>query len=184
MVGWSLFAYAVGSTSQLERDLRTQVSDIWNDRARIIEERNRLRAEVGELQQAQAQLTARIQAAAAQPAPEPVRASALGQETVVEQGEADAASVTGTVLSPAEVKASIRTAQMVLTELGFGPLKADGAMGARTRRALRAFERRNGLPETGQLGPRTVQALKGAVDFASRPAGDIASGRASADARP
>ena len=49
--------------------------------------------------------------------------------------------------------------QRALVERGFDPGKIDGAMGRRTRNALRAFQRSVGLPESGEIGPATVTAL-------------------------
>lgn len=50
-------------------------------------------------------------------------------------------------------------AQNSLIRLGYGPLKADGRMGEETRAALERFQRKNNLPVTGELGPRTTRAL-------------------------
>jgi hypothetical protein len=45
---------------------------------------------------------------------------------------------------------------------GPGTTPSDGVLGPETRRALRAFQRQNGLPPSGQLDNPTVQALQGA----------------------
>lgn len=44
----------------------------------------------------------------------------------------------------------------------YGPLKADGSMGPATRRALRAFQKENGLEVSGDLDEATFHALFGA----------------------
>nr|WP_245435606.1 peptidoglycan-binding domain-containing protein [Microvirga calopogonii] len=54
----------------------------------------------------------------------------------------------------------IRTVQEALVDFGYGKLKADGALGPATRRAVEAFERAKGLPATGRLGAATLQALR------------------------
>jgi murein L,D-transpeptidase YcbB/YkuD len=54
----------------------------------------------------------------------------------------------------------IRTAQEALVDFGYGKLKADGALGPSTRKAVEAFERAKGLPVTGKLGTATLQALR------------------------
>jgi peptidoglycan hydrolase-like protein with peptidoglycan-binding domain len=46
--------------------------------------------------------------------------------------------------------------------LGPGATPSDGVLGRDTRRALRAFQRQNGLPPSGDLDNPTVQALQGA----------------------
>lgn len=52
--------------------------------------------------------------------------------------------------------------QSRLGELGFDPGGADGQFGARTSRALRAFEVAKGLPETGQINAANLAALAAA----------------------
>lgn len=50
--------------------------------------------------------------------------------------------------------------QKALAELGYGPLKADGVMGANTTAAIKRFELDRGLPLTGHLGPKTIRRLE------------------------
>jgi len=66
-----------------------------------------------------------------------------------------------TVPPPPPGAAAMTVAQMQakLNSLGFPAGPADGAMGNRTQRALRNFQKSRGLPETGQLDAPTVQAL-------------------------
>jgi hypothetical protein len=52
-----------------------------------------------------------------------------------------------------------RAVQQRLADLGYKPGKADGLLGPRTRAAIRAFERDNGLPETGRPSPAVIHAL-------------------------
>ena len=49
--------------------------------------------------------------------------------------------------------------QRALLEKGFDPGEVDGAIGTRTRRAIEAFQRSIGLPETGWAGVETLKAL-------------------------
>jgi hypothetical protein len=180
LVGWGMFAYSTSSSTSVERQLRLQVSDIWNDRARIIEERNALRSEVAGLQEAQTRLAAELasaKASAAEATQESEAAPVPAEQRASIREPEETASVTAPVLTPAEIEASIKTAQMVLTELGFGPLESDGVIGPQTRRAIRAFERKNGLPETGELVPRTVRAMRSAVEGANRTAGGTVQAR-------
>jgi Putative peptidoglycan binding domain len=173
VTGWSLYGYSVSSSGATERELHNQVADIARDHIRIIEERDRLRGRVADLQKAHAELMTAATLpgesdSAEAPAPEDPIGSRLGQAAPTESAE-DAASVTGTVLTPSEIEASVRTAQAVLAQLGFGPLASDGVMGAKTRKAIEDFERTNGLVITGELGPSTVEALKRAAQATLQP---------------
>ena len=53
----------------------------------------------------------------------------------------------------------IEAIQRALVERGFDPGKVDGAMGWRTRGAIRAFQRSVGLADTGQTDDATLEAL-------------------------
>jgi murein L,D-transpeptidase YcbB/YkuD len=57
-------------------------------------------------------------------------------------------------------KDDISNAQEALTRLGYGPLKADGVFGPGTRRAIEAFQQRQGLPVTGRLEASTLRAIR------------------------
>jgi hypothetical protein len=166
--GWGMFAVLYSSSGVREQDLRAQVTAIWNDRAQILAERNQFRALLDEQRQQEAHRSgegenARSDDGGAQP---PMAMTELSSTQTSLSQRPDADLVTGSVSSPDEVRASVRTAQMVLTKLGHGSLKADGVMGPRTRRAIGAFERANGLPVTGALGPVTVQAMRRAAEAA------------------
>ncbi len=50
--------------------------------------------------------------------------------------------------------------QQTLSELGYGPLKADGLLGANTTAAIKRFELDRGLPLTGEPGPDVVRHLE------------------------
>lgn len=50
--------------------------------------------------------------------------------------------------------------QKVLSELGYGPLTADGLMGANTTAAIKRFEFDRGLPMTGEPGPKVIERLE------------------------
>lgn len=65
---------------------------------------------------------------------------------------------------PAEPRPDTRVSavQKALSKIGYGPLKADGLLGATTKQALERFERDKGLPVTGGLGTRTTRQLASA----------------------
>ena len=154
-IGWGLFAHATSSSAALERDLRAQIAAIWTDRTQLIAEQDRLRISNAE-QQVQSQPPYKDGTAAS-----PTMAPPPSQPGVDTVGE------TGSVSSEPDIRASVKTAQMVLIRLGYGSIKADGVMGPSTRRALKAFERTSGLSVTGELGPNTVEALQRAARSAA-----------------
>lgn len=53
----------------------------------------------------------------------------------------------------------LRTAQAALSYLGFDPGRIDGLPGRRTRTAVRAFQGREGLPQTADLDPASERRL-------------------------
>ena len=50
--------------------------------------------------------------------------------------------------------------QQRLRNLGFRAVPVDGVLESNTEQALRAFQKTNGLPETGQADTATRQKLK------------------------
>lgn len=54
---------------------------------------------------------------------------------------------------------SVAAAQRALAAIGYNPGSADGVMGPRTRQAIAAFQRDNGLPVTGEPDRPTMAAL-------------------------
>ncbi|POF31711.1 peptidoglycan-binding domain-containing protein [Roseibium marinum] len=50
--------------------------------------------------------------------------------------------------------------QKALSELGYGPLKADGLKGANTTMAIKRFELDRGLPLTGEPGAEVIERLE------------------------
>jgi hypothetical protein len=82
-----------------------------------------------------------------------------------------AASSTSIVLRPpapvppVQVTGSRRVAavQRVLTEYGYGQLRATGTIGADTQAAIQKFERERKLPVTGQVSDRLVRELSAMI---------------------
>lgn len=86
---------------------------------------------------------------AAKPQAEPV-----AQDPIAEIIKAGAATASAT-----PVASDVAQAQRALVKLGYGPLKADGLMGAGTRAAIERFERDRKLPVRGQASGRTLREL-------------------------
>lgn len=66
-------------------------------------------------------------------------------------------------------KADIQWAQTVLKAEGFDPGPARGEMNDRTRAALGAFQKKNGLPASGRLDAATTAKLLAIRESASKP---------------
>ncbi len=62
--------------------------------------------------------------------------------------------------TPAQADPAVMKAQRALGKLGYGPVKADGAMGPATKAAIEKFERDRKLPVTGEAAGRTLRALE------------------------
>lgn len=58
------------------------------------------------------------------------------------------------------VDPAVSRAQRALAKLGYGPIKADGAMGPATKAAIEKFERDRKLPVTGEAAGKTLRALE------------------------
>lgn len=105
--------------------------------------------------------------------PEPAKAEAIKAETakaeapsrtprdgigeIIKAGDAKGAETTASVASPGSP--TIAQAQRALVKLGYGPLKADGLMGAGTRAAIEKFERDRKLPVKGEPSAQTLREL-------------------------
>jgi hypothetical protein len=172
-IGWGLFVYSIlfmGSeehTVQSEnRQLRQQIETVTAERDQLAKANDqkilagqdlntmlvRIEAATEELQQLDS-----LRASVSQ-AVEQTRLQLTGpSDQPVTMLESPAVSTTSAVRLS---KQEIRTAQEALVDFGYERLKADGALGPSTRKAVEAFERAKGLPVTGKLGTVTLQALR------------------------
>jgi len=57
-------------------------------------------------------------------------------------------------------KSQIKLVQATLSKLGFDAGPADGVMGQRTRNAISAFQRKIGMPQSGEVNAELLQVLK------------------------
>jgi peptidoglycan hydrolase-like protein with peptidoglycan-binding domain len=89
----------------------------------------------------------------AEPSEEVLRAVLLGSA-----GVTPAAGAASSRAGP-QADQLIRTVQQSLIGLGLGPVKVDGHQGDETVRAIRRFEREQGMPETGRISAPMVAKL-------------------------
>ena len=89
------------------------------------------------------------------PVPAPASRDAIG-DILRGGGQTPAADANRTVVA----------GQRALNKLNYGPLKADGLMGAGTRAAIERFERDRKLPFTGEIAGRTARELAAASGMA------------------
>lgn len=98
---------------------------------------------------------------AAAPAPSPAVAPAPAPAAAPHASDSIGAFLRGEA-QPADSSHLVQSAQAALAKLGY-PVKADGAQGAATDEALRAFERAHGLPVTTEITPRLLKQLAAAA---------------------
>lgn len=79
--------------------------------------------------------------------------------------------VPGVTESPA-TRTLVKAVQSRLVAIGFAPGYPDGALGVRTRAALKEFQRAHGLPETGDADTATLESLFGRSE-STAPDGEI-----------
>ena len=84
---------------------------------------------------------------------------------VPDEWRTDAArTATASPLSEGDMKKAVRNIQAILNANGYDAGPVDGAMGAKTRAAIRAFQEANGLPVTGDvdqaLGEKLLELAK------------------------
>jgi chromosome segregation ATPase len=172
LLGWGLYGYALSSSGAQEDALQEQTTRLQSDleqlnaeHRRVTAEYDQLRRSTGELQSVQGQLASvreqvrNLEQARAQLTESIAQARSQLTSTLEPSSDNEKASQTGTT-NPANGPVRVNAAQEALTKLGYGQLTPDGQMGPRTRRAIEAFERAQGLTVTGSLGPATVQVLE------------------------
>jgi Putative peptidoglycan binding domain len=94
-----------------------------------------------------------VKATAAAPTTPPNVARPPAPIPTVSRG--DAAQITGS--------RRVASVQRVLTEYGYGQLKATGTIGSDTQAAIQKFEREHRMPPTGQMSDRLVRELTAMV---------------------
>jgi peptidoglycan hydrolase-like protein with peptidoglycan-binding domain len=77
----------------------------------------------------------------------------------------------------AQPSADVKSAQQALAQAGHDPGAIDGVVGPQTAAALRAYQKANGLTETGRLDEATVAKLQPAGGDTKPSAADPAQAR-------
>ncbi len=86
--------------------------------------------------------------------------SVLAENAAAPEAVAVAPADAQTAVPAAEESTRVREIQLALKGAGFDPGSADGRLGARTKAAVRDFQRANGLNPDGKVGPRTWTKLE------------------------
>ncbi len=171
--GWVLSGFLVLSPGSSTGDVQTEIERLRQavetnaaDRDALAAELERVKDQHQDLQHIQKQIAAATQELRHL---EYLRARVSGEIDVMRPQPSRASSQASpaagapeppVVDSPSLSKDDISNAQEALTRLGYGTLKADGVLGPGTRRAIEAFQQRQGLPITGQLEADTLRAIR------------------------
>jgi hypothetical protein len=172
-IGWGLFVYSVLSMRSEEHTLQSENWQLRQQIETITVERDQLaKANDQKIRAGQDLNTMLVRIEAATEELRQLDSLRASVSQAIEQirfqltGPSDqppAMTESPTVSTTSAVRLSkqeIRTAQEALVDFGYGKLKADGALGPATRKAVEAFERAKDLPVTGKLGTATLQALR------------------------
>lgn len=165
--GWGMFIHTNKTSTEVKAHLRGQVVSLQDTHQQLqaqqeqaeaaaSAEASRLRQDLSSAREAFARLSEqhdRTKAALAE-------AQAKLQPAAQAQSSRSGASPVAFIdVKPRPAPQDIVAAQKALTELGYGPLKADGALGPGTRQAIEKYQRDAGLKVTGELHAETLQIL-------------------------
>ena len=82
------------------------------------------------------------------------------QDTLAEANEVAEEATWAANAAPAQNTALVSRAQTLLNQLGYDVGPPDGIMGSRTRMAVKLFQQRNGMQETGEVSEPLVSKLE------------------------
>ncbi|MFC4171248.1 peptidoglycan-binding protein [Microvirga sp. GCM10011540] len=165
--GWGLWFLSDRRADQVEIELRGQIAKLAQSQMELLHERAQaqtVKADLATLQSQAASLREKVNSLSQ-------RRDKANAELAIALGELnrlDGASREGTHVSAtgsttpstdAPRRVVVTAAQKALTNLGYGPLAADGVIGPGTRRAIEEFQYKNGLSVTRELDVETLKRL-------------------------
>ncbi|RDI57814.1 peptidoglycan-binding domain-containing protein [Microvirga subterranea] len=165
--GWGMFIHTNQTSSEVEAQLRSQVASLQDTHQQIQSQREqaeaassaealRLRQDLSSASDAFTRLSEQHNRTKAELA----EAQAKLQPAPQAQSARKSASPVAFIdVKPRPAPQDVVAAQKALTELGYGPLKADGDLGPGTRQAIEKYQRDAGLRVTGELHAETLQIL-------------------------
>ncbi len=164
--GWGTAAYTMQSAAEAEQQLHGQVASLQEYQVQYLSERRKTEEAAAEAARLSEQLSAtRQELDRASKEREQVQAELAGakaQLSELQQARAtqpQAARAPLIDVTPRPAPQDVKAAQEALNELGYGPLKADGALGTKMREAIEKYQRDKDLTVTGELYAETLQLL-------------------------
>jgi hypothetical protein len=155
LAGWSTWFLSVRASSQLEAELRRQISILMQSQSQFLAERAQLQLSKAEVMSLQAE----VSTLRGQRAQRELDTTTSHPQTPL----AAAKDITETGSTAAPVgkahERDVASAQRLLAKLGYGPVGTLGAIGPTTRQALELFQYKNGLPVTRELDTLTFEKL-------------------------
>lgn len=165
--GWGMFIHTERTSSEAEDRLRDQIMSLRD-------QQRQLRAQQEKADASSATETAKLREELASARNAITRLSDDHNRVKAELADAraklpsfqqpQASRSTGKPMAfidvtPRPAPRDVVAAQKVLTELGYGPIKADGVIGAGMRQAIEKYQRDAGLRVSGDLHAETLQNL-------------------------
>lgn len=165
--GWGMFIQTNQTSSEVEAQLRRQVVSLQDTHRQLQAQReqaeaassaeaSRLRQDLSSARDAFTRLSEQHDRIKAELAAAQAKLQTAPQAQSSRNGASPVAFID---VKPRPAPQDIVAAQKALTELGYGPLKADGALGPGTKQAIEKYQRDAGLKVTGELHAETLQIL-------------------------
>lgn len=165
--GWGMFIHTNQTSSEVEAQLRGQVASQQDLQKQLQAQREqaeaaassktaKLHQELSSARDAFNLLSEQHNRVKAELAEAQAKLQSAPQTQSSRTGSSPVAFID---VKPRPAKQDVVAAQKALSELGYGPLKADGDLGPGTRQAIEKYQRDAGLTVTGELHAETLQIL-------------------------
>lgn len=164
--GWGMFIHTNQTSSEVEAQLRRQVTSLQGTHQQLQAQREqaaassaeaaKLRQDLSSARDAFTRLSEQHDRTKAELAEAQAKLQPAPQAQSARKGVSPVAFID---VKPRPAPQDVVAAQKALTELGYGPLKADGDLGPGTRQAIEKYQRDAGLTVTGELHAETLQVL-------------------------